>query len=237
MVVRGKRNLIKDKVWPVMTDEPQASNYESPTALHDSMWQRPSHYCEHQWAPQKQKLSLASLKALGQPETVRILDYGCGSAGMVQFFHENGYQVDGMDISEFIITKNRKEFPHLSFKVGTPDTLAPYPDQSFDAIFSSEVIEHVYDVNFVFSEFNRLLRPGGQLLLTTPYHGLVKNLVIALFYFEKHYSPTFEHIRFYTQKSLGRMCRAHEFTPVKWSRVGRIGPLAMSFFVTCQKAG
>ena len=219
-----------------MANKTRVSNYQSPTALHDLGWEGQGFEWEHPWTPKKKQLSLASLKELGQPETVRILDYGCGDAVMVKFFHEEGYQVEGIDISEVVITNNKKEFPHLSFELITPDTPAPYPDQSFDAIFCSEVIEHLYDVNFAFSDFNRLLRSSGQLMLTTPYHGLVKNLVIALFYFETHYKPTWQHIRFFTKKSLTSICLDHDFTPVKWSRVGRIGPLARSFFVTCRKA-
>ena len=220
-----------------MRNKPEPLTYRSPTAVHDDAWEHESHYVEHPWTPQKRALSLASLKTLGSPETVSILDYGCGDAKMVQFFHEEGYQIEGTDISEVVINKNIEEYPHLSFTVNTPDNPAPYPDNSFDVIFSSEVIEHVYDVDFVFSEFNRMLRPGGQLLLTTPYHGLIKNLVIALFYFDTHYSPTWEHIRFFTKKTLGRVCRAHGFTATKWSRVGRVGFLARSFFVTCVKTG
>ena len=154
---------------------------------------------------------------------------------MVQFFYEKGYQVEGTDISAVVIDKNTKNYPHLNFKLTASENPFPYPDNSFDAIFSSEVIEHVYDVNFVFSEFNRILRPNGRLLLTTPYHGLIKNLVIALFYFDNHYSPTWEHIRFFTKNSLNRVCRAYGFTPLKWSKVGRIRFLARSFFLTCEK--
>jgi len=219
-----------------VTKKPTELNYQSPTALHDLAWEKGA-YVEHPWTPKKKQLCLASLKEVGEPKTVRILDYGCGSAIMVQFFHEEGYQVQGIDISEVVVTNNKKEFPHLNFKLTAPDTAAPYPDQSFDAILCSEVIEHLYDVNFAFSDFNRLLRPGGQLMLTTPYHGLVKNLVIALFYFETHYLPTWEHIRFFTKKSLTSVCLDHGFTPIKWSRVGRLAPLARSFFVTCRKTG
>ena len=219
--------------------EPEEAKYKSPTAIHDLGWVRQGFEWEHPWTPKKKELALASLKESGkesgQPETVRILDYGCGDAVMVQFFHEQGYEVEGVDISEVVIDNNKKEFPDLKFNLLTPDTPTPYPDGSFDVIYCSEVIEHLYDVNFAFREFNRLLRPGGLLMLTTPYHGLVKNLVIALRYFDKHYRIDWQHIRFFTKKSLTGICLAHKFTPVKWWRVGRIGPLARSFFVSCRK--
>ena len=44
----------------------------------------------------------------------------------------------------------------------------PLPAESFDAIVSAEVIEHLENPRAVFREFNRLLRPRGHLLLTTP---------------------------------------------------------------------
>ncbi|MCH7713609.1 MAG: class I SAM-dependent methyltransferase [Chloroflexi bacterium] len=220
-----------------MTDQSRESKYRSPTDLHNQGWEGQGFNWEHPWTPKKKRLALESLKELGQPETVRILDYGCGDAVMVQAFHDAGYQVEGTDISEVVINSNKEKLPHLNFKLTSPDSLAPYSDGSFDAIFCSEVIEHLYDVNFVFSDFNRLLRPGGQLMLTTPYHGLVKNLIIALFFFEAHYRPTWQHIRFFTKKSLTQVCLDHQFTPKKWGREGRIGPLARSFFLTCQKTG
>jgi 2-polyprenyl-6-hydroxyphenyl methylase/3-demethylubiquinone-9 3-methyltransferase len=154
---------------------------------------------------------------------------------MVRFFHELGYEAEGVDISSVVINDNKNKFPDMKFNLVTPDTRIPYPDASFDVIFCSEVIEHLYDVNFAFSEFDRLLRPGGLLMLTTPYHGLIKNIVIALRYFDQHYRIDWQHIRFFTKESLGGMCLNHNFKPFRWWRVGRIGPLARSFFVSCRK--
>jgi SAM-dependent methyltransferase len=218
-----------------MSDKPRTPEYRTLQAVHDRSWQGQGFEWEHQWIPKKKSLSIASIKYLGQPETLRVLDYGCGDAVMYQFFYEEGYQVEGIDISEVVIDNNKKKYPHLNFSMTTPDAPAPFPDERFDAVFSSEVIEHIYDVTFLFSEFKRLLRPGGGLILTTPYHGLVKNIVIALFYFESHYKIKSQHIRFFTKKSLTGLCREYGFTPVKWARVGRFPLLARSCFIACVK--
>ena len=217
-----------------MSTEPDERNFNSPTALHDLGWKEQGFEWEHSWTPKKKELALASLKESGK-ESGRILDFGCGDAVMVRFFHELGYESEGVDISKVVITDNKSKFPDMKFNLVVPDTRIPYPDASFDVIFCSEVIEHLYDVNLAFSEFNRLLRPGGLLMLTTPYHGLIKNMVIALRYFDQHYRIDWQHIRFFTKESLRGMCLNHNFTPFRWWRVGRIGPLARSFFVSCRK--
>lgn len=218
----------------------EESKYESPVALHDSGWLEQGFDWEHPWTPKKQELTIESLekweKNLNSSSKIRVLDYGCGDAVMVRFFNERGYEAEGVDISEVAINKNKRNFPDFRFNLITPDTRTPYQDNSFDVIFCSEVIEHLYDVHFTFNEFNRLLRPGGLLLLTTPYHGLLKNLAIALRSFDSHYRIDWQHIRFFTKASLKTVCLAHQFNPVKWWRVGRIGPLARSFFVACWKS-
>ena len=174
----------------------------------------------------------ARLLALNGADLVFVPTATCG---MSRYLWEIELQAHAIDISQTVIDHNREILPEVQFELVTPGAPTPFPDNYFDVIFSSEVIEHLYDVDFVFNEFSRMLKPGGRLILTTPYHGVLKNLVIALFYFEQHYSLTWQHIRFYTKKSLGNMCRSHGLNPISWKSVGRVPFLARSFFLTCEK--
>jgi SAM-dependent methyltransferase len=59
--------------------------------------------------------------------------------------------------------------PHASL-ILNPDGTVPAPDASFDAVLSTQVLEHVLDPALYLSECFRVLRPGGRLLLST--HGI-----------------------------------------------------------------
>ena len=82
-----------------------------------------------------------------------------------------------------ILNIDESELPEKTDKV-TPLTCdaqeMTLPDSSFDLVVSNQVLEHIFDIYSCLSEFNRVLKSGGFLLLTTPYHGILKNLTIAL---------------------------------------------------------
>jgi 2-polyprenyl-6-hydroxyphenyl methylase/3-demethylubiquinone-9 3-methyltransferase len=91
------------------------------------------------------------------------------------------------------------------------------------------------DVHGCLAEINRVLKMGGLLILTVPYHGLIKNLGIALLYFERHYNPYISHVRFYTKKSLKACLLRGGFKVVRWEGLGRYWPIWMSVFVIAEK--
>jgi 2-polyprenyl-6-hydroxyphenyl methylase/3-demethylubiquinone-9 3-methyltransferase len=216
------------------------SDAHDTAALHEEGW----HAHEAAGKPwrdpttaKRKVLAAAALRDLGAAGSVRLLDFGCGDAVFTEFFHSIGYRVQGVDISETIIKRSRERLPSVPFECVRSGQALPYATGGFDAIFCSEVIEHLYDTHSLFHEFARLLRPGGLLILTTPYHGRIKNVVIALFFFEHHFDPTWQHIRFWTKKSLTRVCLAHQLRPTTWKYVGRFWPVPKSFFVVCRKEG
>lgn len=75
----------------------------------------------------------------------------------------------------------------------------------------------------------------GTLILTAPYHGLTKNLTIALRNFDHHFNPSGGHIRFFTRTSLRRLLEKHGFVVTTMQGLGRRAPFWMSHWVVAHK--
>jgi len=116
----------------------------------------------------KSKPSGTLKKIFDDPNIKRILFAGCGLGHMMFYKKEKSY---GIDISkkniEFI--KNLG-FPKERLIIGDIRKL-PYPNEYFDLIIASEVIEHFNPNDFykVVKEFNRVLKKGGYLYIKTPH--------------------------------------------------------------------
>lgn len=132
----------------------------------------------------------------------RTLDIGCGDGYFTHQLSRLGADVTGMDLSPVGVEQARGRTPSATFIVHDLTQPFPFEDASFDVAWCSEVLEHLFSPYFVLQQIRRVLRPGGRLLATVPYHGLLKNLAIAAFAFDKHYDPDYPHIRFFTSKSL-----------------------------------
>ena len=175
------------------------------------------------------------LPADGARRNRKVLDAGCGDGEFVAFIQSLGFEAVGMDISRAAIERARGNHPGTEYYVGSVEETWPFTDGGLDAVWSSEVLEHLFDVHACLSECNRVLRVGGVLALTAPFHGYLKNLAIALAGFEKHYDPYLSHIRFFTRKSLSLCLRRAGFEPLLWRGIGRFWPLYMSVFVVSRK--
>lgn len=175
-----------------------------------------------------------ALRALGSPGK-RILDFGCGAGAAAKRVRDGGHEVSGVDVSESAIRVATTRVEGIKFKFIQDDGSLPFPAQSFDFCFCSEVLEHLLDVNRALRETHRVLRPEGHLLITVPYHGWFKNLVIATFYFERHFAPN-SHIRFFTIRSLRASLGEAGYRVVRVRGVGRCWPLWRSMFVVARKS-
>jgi len=112
-----------------------------------------------------------------------VLDVGCGDGNFCASLTDAGYSLFGLDTSTGGIAKAQASYPKGRFAVASAydDLLAPFQrTQPFDAIVTIEVIEHLYSPRTLCRQVHKALRPGGLFVITTPYWGYFKNIVLAM---------------------------------------------------------
>jgi len=171
------------------------------------------------------------------PPGANVLDLGAGRGHFTAFLQSLGFSAIGVDISQVSVSAARAKYPNLRFELATPEGGIPFEDSFFDAVWCSEVIEHVFDVHAFLSEINRSLKPDGLLVLTTPHHGRIKNLLISLFKFDRHFDPEHPHIRYFDRAGLERCLKRAGFEPVSCQGIGRFFPVYRAMFAVAGKIG
>jgi ubiquinone/menaquinone biosynthesis C-methylase UbiE len=118
----------------------------------------------------RQARVLEFVKQAGLRPGANVLDAGCGPGSLVEQLAIGGYRVSAMDAAEGMLRQARARVEAaaplhpVQFSLGDIEQL-PYPDASFDLVCSTGVIEYLKDDAQVLTEFRRVLRPGGFLVL------------------------------------------------------------------------
>jgi SAM-dependent methyltransferase len=136
----------------------------------------------------------------------RALDLGCGDGLLTAEL--DAAEVVGADVSEVALRRARGRLADADLVHVAADEPLPFADNEFELVLCVETIEHVRDLQLLLSEVRRVLRPGGELALTTPAHGAVMRTP----------DPLSPHIRFLTRSSLRRLLDEHGFEPSELRR-------------------
>jgi SAM-dependent methyltransferase len=161
-----------------------------------------------------------------------ILEVGCGDASFTQHLARHSARVTALDISASQVERNARQFPRINFLQHDVANPLPFADSSFSAVWCSEVLEHLFDPGFALEEMHRVLVPGGRLLVTVPYHGLFKDVLIALFKWDEHFDPSNPHIRFFNRQTLEELTRTAGFKKIQMRTCGMNRPLRDLFVPT-----
>nr|MBA2669287.1 class I SAM-dependent methyltransferase [Gemmatimonadota bacterium] len=101
----------------------------------------------------------------------RVLDIGCGDAGVIIAIAEAGADVAGLELDEKSLRRARVRAEEhgvaATLSMGVAEAL-PFPDSSFDLVILDNVLEHVTDRPQTLREIRRVLRPDGFLYMVTP---------------------------------------------------------------------
>ena len=139
----------------------------------------------------------------------RILDIGCGSGRhMAETARRTGTLTVGTDINrkDLLDARNRMAFLeeigaiHGRWDLGISDiTALPFPDNTFNLVICSEVLEHIPDHKTAVKELVRVLKPGGELVVSVPRYFPEK---ICWILSRDYRSSPGGHIRIYDKKEI-----------------------------------
>jgi 2-polyprenyl-6-hydroxyphenyl methylase/3-demethylubiquinone-9 3-methyltransferase len=174
---------------------------------------------------------LETLRRVAPPPRA-VFELGCGNGATARMLAAEGYSVTAVDPSSSgIAIAGRHENEGLRFGSGSTaeDLAARYG--RFPVVISLEVIEHCPSAREFMQCFRSLIAPGGVGILSTPYHGLLKNLaIVASGRFDRHFDPLWEggHVKFFTEAKLRALFDTFGFERYELRRVGRVRPFAKS---------
>ena len=138
-----------------------------------------------------------------------LLDFGCGSKPYKSFF-KNAKSYIGVDYK----IEGREERQRVVDVFYDGKTI-PFENKNFDSILCTEVLEHVFNVDDLLKEFNRVLKVGGKALITTP------------FMWEEHEVP-YDFAR-YTTPALISMYEKNGFEIIERSKTGNYISIIFQF--------
>lgn len=126
------------------------------------------------------------VKEIQKSESGKILDVGCGNGNLFTCLPDGKYELHGVDFSENMIEEAKRNCKTTAaFSVADAENL-PFDDNTFDIIVCNASFHHYTHPNTVLKEMNRVLRPGGKLLIGDPYvPGIARPLINVLIKFSE----------------------------------------------------
>jgi SAM-dependent methyltransferase len=107
----------------------------------------------------------------------RILDLGCGDGQLTQRIAATGAAVTGVDASPDMVAAARSR--GIAAHQAAAESL-PYPNASFEAVFSNAALHWVEGQDAMMSEVHRVLKPGGRFVAEMGGHGNIAAIRVAL---------------------------------------------------------
>ena len=171
---------------------------------------------------------VALLKRVGAR---RVIDVGAGNGALCALFQQAAPEchVAGVEYDAAGVAIAQRNHPGITFHnqgvQDDPATILALEGEPFDAVVSTEVIEHLFSPHLLPRYAHGLLRENGLIIITTPYHGFLKNLALSLVDgWDKHHTPLWHggHIKFWSRATLTKLLEDNGFEVTQFFGVGRV---------------
>jgi 2-polyprenyl-3-methyl-5-hydroxy-6-metoxy-1,4-benzoquinol methylase len=181
------------------------------------------HYAQEYFATQLSKsdnkvswqyghiFALAGAKPAG-----RILDVGCGAGPGLRYLRARGAQAVGVDLVYYPLSKAQQAIPGVELVQANVSYVLPFADCRFDIVLLSELIEHLSNGRHLLFDSYRVLRPGGQTIITTPNLWDIRRLLEPITGREWSGNSDPTHVNMYTPTRLADEMISAGYKEVRW---------------------
>ena len=185
------------------------------------------------------------LQVLASLKVRRVCDLGSGNGALAGALKTAGYEVAGVEIDSEGVKIARSRYPEVVFyNCGIQDDPAVVVNSEgkrFDAVVSTEVIEHLFAPELLPTFATGLLRKkDGFLILSTPYHGYMKNLSLSILdKWDEHHTSlwTGGHIKFWSRSTLTKLLAQNGYQVTAFHGCGRFPLLWKSMVIVARSMG
>jgi len=154
-----------------------------------------------------------------------ILDLGCGKGHFTDFMESRGYDVTGVDISRVVISQAKKLYPKCKFLIHNLE-YSPL-QKKYDMIYSTQVIEHIFDLDRFLTNIRNSLDSNGILILATP-NVLAPKIRLKMLFGNDSTFRDLAHLRFFSPSHLSEILRKNGFRIRELSGSGKISFLSVN---------
>jgi 2-polyprenyl-3-methyl-5-hydroxy-6-metoxy-1,4-benzoquinol methylase len=204
-------------------------------SVHDYGWQTDAAPCSSNY------ITPHVLRILQRLPARRVADLGSGNGQLCSILEQQGFETVGVECDRQGFEIAKRAYPRIAFyNLGVQSDPAELlrHEHKFDCVVSTEVIEHLYSPHLLPMFASKILNDGGYLIISTPYHGYLKNLLLAIVgHWENHHTPLWHggHIKFWSRNTLRRLLENNGFKYISFTGAGRAPLVWKSMIILAQK--
>jgi 2-polyprenyl-3-methyl-5-hydroxy-6-metoxy-1,4-benzoquinol methylase len=178
------------------------------------------------------------LKILKANNCSSLLDVGTGNGATIPIWLSHGIKVSAIEPDSVGFAYAKRNLEADVKQLGVGDNLPSDWKARFDALICLEVIEHLFNPNHLVEAALYALKDDGILIVSTPYHGYLKNLALSFTNkWDFHHNPmkVGGHVKFWSKSTITRFFAKYGFELFQFIGAGRVPYFWKSMIVVFRK--